>query len=154
MINCLVSVDINRTGHYSHGQKYWQWQFVSQSLLLQCNYDLIISETIIISQVLKAFIGKTIQYLQCWPFFTNLWNSLWHAGYHLLGQVLTEGEPFLPYYCLELITICGLLLVLLPFVDWPQVLYEIKIQGISWPRIQNVNVIVSKPLHYHTCLVT
>jgi len=33
-----------------------------------------------------------------------------HAGYELQGQILTDGDPFLPLTS-ELIRICGLLLV-------------------------------------------
>ncbi|XP_075706684.1 nicotinamide riboside kinase 2 isoform X1 [Rhinoderma darwinii] len=38
--------------------------------------------------------------------FQDFCNSPWHAGYLLLGQILTAGNPFLPNQFLELITIC------------------------------------------------
>ncbi|KAK1784951.1 hypothetical protein P4O66_018381 [Electrophorus voltai] len=32
-------------------------------------------------------------------------NSPWHVGYQLLGKIFTDGNPFLPNQCLEVITV-------------------------------------------------
>ena len=59
--------------------------------------------------------------------FQDFCNSPWRAGYQCLGQILTDGNPFLPNQCLELITISVLLFVHLLFEDWPQIFKGIEI---------------------------
>lgn len=81
------------------------------------------------------------QYLQCFTFVFITFAIRSGMLYQLLGQILTDGSSFLPY-----------LLVHLPFEDWPQVLYGIKIQGVAWPQIQHLTEMISEPLHYHSCL--
>ena len=75
--------------------------------------------------------------------FQDLCNSTGHALNQLLGQILTDSNPFFHNHFLEFVRISGFLFVHPPLEDWPQVLNGIKIWGVSRPWTQNFNVSMS-----------
>lgn len=66
--------------------------------------------------------------------FQDLCNSTGHVLNHLLGQILTDSNPFCHNHFLEFVRISGVLFVHLPLEDWPQIINGIKIPGHG-PRI-------------------
>ena len=85
--------------------------------------------------------------------FQDLCNSTGHALNQLLGQILTDSNPFFHNNFLEFVRISGFLFVHPPLEDWPQVLNGIKIWGVSWTWTQNIDVLFPEPLSYHFCLM-
>lgn len=69
------------------------------------------------------------------------------------SSFLSLDISFLAKSWLMAITVCWLLLVHLLLKDWPLILSWIKIWGVSWPWIQNVNLMISRPFSYHFYLV-
>jgi len=53
------------------------------------------NQLISILEVSKAYIGQYKQSIfRVLTLFHNLCNLLWYAGYQLLGQILTDSNPF------------------------------------------------------------
>lgn len=61
--------------------------------------------------------------------FQDLSNSTGHALNHLLGQILTDSNPFCHNHFLEFVRISGFLFVHPPLEDWLQIINGIKIPG-------------------------